>query len=586
MDKSRFKGRYFPVIAIVASVFILSSILIISAYKNYYRERELLERLLLSEGLALIRSFEAGTRTGMMSMRWERDDIQALVEETARQPDIAYIAIVDKNGQIMAHSNPNMLNTHLKNSPDLLATVRKEGVVTNFLEFSGKEKIFEIAKSFNPINKMSRWKRDMWQMMERRWNWWCNPPQRGIKAGKIPDPIIILGLRTGDLEAAQAEDIRRSIFLTSILFLIGSVSFYIVSLIQRNYTISKSLANVESYNRNVVESMTNGLVTVDRDGKISSINQVAGRIFGFQENEVIGEPYYRIFSPDRCDLTETISGGKNIINQKVNCQRKTGESIPLKINASQLVDEEGEVLGAVILLEDLRQIKELEDRLQRSERLASLGRLAAGIAHEIRNPLSSIKGFAQYFRNKYHSQPEDKEGATIMIGEVDRLNRVIGDLLNFAHPQEPRKEMVSISDIIDHSLKLVENDAQQKGIAIIKEPEDELPLILADRDQLTQAFLNIFLNSLTAMEEGGELRISTSILPNSTGIEVNISDTGCGIPPDDLPRIFDPFFSSRKTGTGLGLAIVHNIIEKHGGEIEVESQVGRGTTFKIKLFNE
>ncbi|HED37875.1 MAG TPA: hypothetical protein ENI76_06495, partial [Ignavibacteria bacterium] len=236
---------------------------------------------------------------------------------------------------------------------------------------------------------------------------------------------------------------------------------------------------------------------------------------------------------------------------------------------------------AVIILRDLREIKLLEKKIERSERLASLGRMAAGIAHEIRNPLSSIKGFALYFQNKFKRNSEDWNYAEVMAGEVDRLNRVIQDLLNFAKPFEPNLKKIDARQLIEHSLKLIQSDAIDKNIIIQKRFEANLPFILGDSDLLTQAMLNLFINAVDAMKKNGKLNIEVSL--KGEMIEIIVADTGKGIELENLPHIFDPFFTSKKGGTGLGLAIVFRIIENHSGKIDVKSEIGKGTEFKIFL---
>jgi two-component system sensor histidine kinase HydH len=224
----------------------------------------------------------------------------------------------------------------------------------------------------------------------------------------------------------------------------------------------------------------------------------------------------------------------------------------------------------------------LEKEMAKSQRLAALGNLAAGIAHEIRNPLSSIKGFATFFKERYGGNPEDVKTAAIMIQEVDRLNRVISQLLEFARPMDLHKERTSLQGIIHHTLKMIEDQSRLKGIMIQADLSPHVGDALIDSDKLTQVFLNVYLNALEAMEKGGTLSVNLS-LRNDRTIRIDISDTGRGIDRDEAARIFDPYFTTRPTGTGLGLAIVHKIIEAHGGEIRVDSVRGEGTTFSIFL---
>jgi len=261
-----------------------------------------------------------------------------------------------------------------------------------------------------------------------------------------------------------------------------------------------------------------------------------------------------------------------------------GRTIPLEVIATTLREENSDFAGHVILFRDMTEVRRLKEEIARSRRLASLGNLAAGVAHEIRNPLSSIKGFATWFRERYRDNPEDRETADVMIREVDRMNRVITQLLEFAQPLAMNRVPTLLPAVIRHALKMVEGEARNKGIAL----ETDLPAeigenpIPLDADRMTQVFLNLYLNALAAMEAGGILRVSLTRRDEQT-VQIIIADTGSGIPKEDLPRVFDPYFTTRSSGTGLGLAIVHKIVEAHGGEVRLESEPGQGTTVTILL---
>jgi two-component system sensor histidine kinase HydH len=272
-----------------------------------------------------------------------------------------------------------------------------------------------------------------------------------------------------------------------------------------------------------------------------------------------------------------------IRDMEVEIKPPSGGRIPLSLSAAPLKDETGREMGLVLLLRDLREIRDLQEKVRRSERLASLGRLAAGVAHEIRNPLSSIRGFAQYFMRRLKGQEEEQGYASIMVKEVDRLNRVISELLDFARPKKPHREPQALEEIIDYSLKLLQSEFSQLKIKVEKSFEPDLPNVEVDRDQISQAFLNLLLNSLESMEGEGKIKVSLKKISQPPALEVAIMDTGRGIAREDLGKVFEPFFSTKRKGSGLGLAIVHQIVENHGGDIAVDSQEGMGTTFRITL---
>ena len=235
-------------------------------------------------------------------------------------------------------------------------------------------------------------------------------------------------------------------------------------------------------------------------------------------------------------------------------------------------------LGYLYLVEDIRERKRVQEQLRRSERLSALGHMAARVAHEIRNPLSSIKGFARFFAEK---TPEGggKEIAFTMMEEVDRLNRVVTELLDFARPSPLTFKPGDIREVIERAMRLTEDDAGKKGITATFTVPPNLPTISMDFERLTQVFLNLFINAIQAMGQGGKLVVDAAI--QNSRIAVTVSDTGQGMASDVLQSIFTPYYTTKPAGTGLGLAIVLKILEEHDCEIKVNSVPGQGTTFTL-----
>jgi two-component system sensor histidine kinase HydH len=282
-------------------------------------------------------------------------------------------------------------------------------------------------------------------------------------------------------------------------------------------------------------------------------------------------------------LTTQLKAEKEVIEKEIDCPLKDGKSIPMDVSVSLLEGDNGTFLGHIILFRDLTEIQELKREIERSQRLASLGKLAAGIAHEIRNPLSSIKGFATFFNERFKDMPEYQSTAEIMVKEVDRLNRVITQLLEFARPLEVIKKPASIQLLIQHSLKMIEGEAKSKNISITTKFSHEINEVHIDQDRINQVLLNLYLNAVEAMEDGGVLSVALSREDDTQKVRITVSDTGAGIKKEDMVHIFDPYFTTKQSGTGLGLAIVHKIIESHKGEVKIESKFGKGTTVTIIL---
>lgn len=226
------------------------------------------------------------------------------------------------------------------------------------------------------------------------------------------------------------------------------------------------------------------------------------------------------------------------------------------------------------------QILEIEEQLRRADRLSALGELSAGMAHEIRNPLGSIRGTAEILRDGMAEGDPRGEFAGILIQEVDRLNKVVQDFLDFARPGETDRNAVDLNALLQELLSFTRQSARSGGVTVAFDP-GPIPAVRADREQLRQAFLNLVLNAFQAMPDGGELSIATESVDE--WVRVRFRDTGCGIAAADLERVFNPFFTTRSEGTGLGLAIVHRIIQGHGGRIDVSSEAGVGTVFTLDL---
>jgi two-component system sensor histidine kinase HydH len=387
----------------------------------------------------------------------------------------------------------------------------------------------------------------------------------------------------GPIETARKEDTRHTIIMAFILLLIGFAGIFFLFLVHAYQSARTTLTRVKAFSDNVVENMPIGLLAIDEYGKIVSFNHTAELVLKLISREVLGKKAGEILPREIDALTAQLKAEKKVIEKEIDCPLKDGKSIPMDVSVSLLEGDNGTFLGHIILFRDLTEIQELKREIERSQRLASLGKLAAGIAHEIRNPLSSIKGFATFFNERFKDMPEYQSTAKIMIQEVDRLNRVITQLLEFARPLEVIKKPVSIRPLIQLSLKIIEREAQSKNIRITTKFSPEINEVHIDQDRFNQVLLNLYLNAVEAMEDGGVLSVALSREDDTQKVRITVSDTGAGIKKEDMVHIFDPYFTTKQSGTGLGLAIVHKIIESHKGEVKIESEFGKGTTVTITL---
>ena len=431
----------------------------------------------VAKGISLIRTFEAGTRTGMMTMHWGIRRIQDLLQETAFQPEVVHIMIVSADGRVLAHSDPSRVGQVLTDMPDIIDSEARKGVVYHRYRHEDGDKVFEVYKRFTPME--SRFgghpmrMHGMQRMRERPFP--GNSGEMGKNHVLEDGAVILVGLSMDQMDQARARLLRHAVGQGVLFFILGCA------------------------------------------GVIS--------LMAFQA--------YRT--------------------------------------------TKARLVSARALSEKLK--KEIET----TRHLAAIGKLAAGVAHEIRNPLSSIKGFATYFEKRYADHPDDQETARIMVQEVERINRTVTQLLEFARPMAMEKKQVGIREVISHSLKLVAHDLEKKSITVYTDIRSARSRFYTDPHRMNQILLNLYMNSLAAMAQGGNLTVTVIDVSPGGDLEIRVTDDGCGMEEQILSEIFDPYFTTRPDGTGLGLSIVHRLVETLGGEIRVESIRDQGTTFFIRL---
>ncbi len=563
---------------ILGAVAILVPIFVFWTLQNISKEREYVVRLLTEKGSALIRSIEAGTRTGMMGTRGGGFRVQRLISETAQTPDIVYLMVTDATGNIIAHSDEGEIGKTHGTDLELQRISRSEKVQWRQISTPDGASTFEVFRRFSPTRVPFRGSHG-----GRMQGPWPKEMREEIPPPEQPE-IIFVGLDMGPIEAVRKQDTTNTVLLASILLLIGFAGVFSLFLAQAYRSTRTSLTRIKAFSDHVVERMPVGLVAMDGNGRIISFNQTAEATLRLASDQAIGRTASEVLPRQVLDMVATLKDStRTAIAKEFDCSFPDGRVVPLDVTLSALKGEDGTVWGTILLCRDLTEVQSLKREVETSRRLASLGRLAAGVAHEIRNPLSSIKGFATYFKERYRDNPDDQKTSEIMIQEVDRLNRVITQLLEFARPPVVQKKRASLQSLIQHSLKMIERQASAKQIRVLPHLPSEIREVNLDPDGINQVLLNLYLNAVEAMDPGGTLSVSLSVDDGPTRVKIMVSDTGSGIRKEDLEHIFDPYFTTKQTGTGLGLAIVHKIIEAHGGEVRAESEVGRGTTVTVLL---
>ncbi|NOX34369.1 MAG: histidine kinase, partial [Deltaproteobacteria bacterium] len=546
---------------------------------------------LIEKGISLIRTFEAGTRTGMFTMRWGANRIQAMLLETSLQPEVVYMMITSKDGRILAHSDPSMVGQYLDDMPRMEKINKGPSFVYHrVLEQKNGTQVFEMFKRFEPVRPgfmhKSMRMRGMQERMGQRFfdrmgkkmpkKDWSRSYIQG-PGGKMPglaEHYIFAGLSMVREKTARKRLLRETVWRGFFFFLFGCVGMVALFVFQAYRSTKASLSSVKAFSDNVIQNMPSGLVTINCDHEVTSMNSTAKDILAGE----LKKPF-----PKMIDLIEEMEISPGVLTREINLAIDCDRKVLLDITASPIKDSENQIMGFLFLFRDLTQIKDLKNQVETNKRLAAIGKLAAGVAHEIRNPLSSIKGFATYFGKRYEKNEADRETARIMVSEVERINRSITQLLEFAKPMSIEKIKVDIKELISHSLRLVHRDLLQKKIKTKVNIDTKKLIIQTDPDRMNQVLLNLYINAVQALEKAGTLTILVQDTSRKGVIEIRVKDNGIGIDEDSLDMIFDPYFTTRSTGTGLGLSIVHRIIENLEGDIRVESKKGFGTCFIINL---
>ena len=345
----------------------------------------------------------------------------------------------------------------------------------------------------------------------------------------------------------------------------------------------EDLSDLQAFKDLIFESVGAGLIALDPAHRITAFNRAAADITGVAATEAIGQPWHAVFGDGiRLDqVAAAVGDGPRAFRRyERTLQPSDRPDVPVALTFWALRSGRGEPVGLIAVCEDLSTLKGMELRMRQADRLATVCRMAANIAHEIRNPLACLTGAIDVLMKDLPADPTRDRLVQIVTTESDRLNRFIKDFLAYARPTPAARQAMSLTEALDDLLLLLEHGRVPEGVKIVREYGEGLP-VHADPQQMRQLFWNLCLNAVEAMPGGGELRVGARLRPRR--VEVWVSDIGRGIATADLPHVFEPFFSTKAQGTGIGLAVAHRIVHEHGGDIEVRSAAGLGTTVLTTL---
>jgi len=577
---------------VIGGAVILLIIVIIFSIDSAYREKSHMIRALTEKGESLVTAFEAGARTGLMRMRWGTDHLQRLIEETGKGPDIRHIVIADSTGKIISHSNPEMIGNKFDSQILKMTLESDKKPLYRIVKNKGGDKSFELFDIFKPMKQEGR------QMRTGRGGGNNKEPgnfgqgncneslcmwgQGEQQIYYTPPLFISVGLDMTHFENDGKTKIKNALFMAGIILVLGLSGFISIFWLQNYRQTRQKLEDTSDFADKVISSLPVGLIATDSDGKIVVFNDTIKRISGISNTDATGKNLNEIVNQEVIKLILEQKDEEKSSEKEIRLSFGSGKSFYAGITVARInkknIDEQA---GLILILKDLTEIKELENSLVRQEKLAAIGNLSAGVAHEIRNPLSSIKGLATYFRDLFPEDSDNRNTANVMIKEVDRINRVIKDLLEFSKPSEISRSVFLLTEAVDHVFRLISADARNQNITTVSEIPYNLKVRM-DRDRFSQILINLCRNSMEAMKNGGIINIKAEMV-DRVNLHIKISDSGQGIDFQDINQIFNPYFTTKNDGTGLGLAVAQKIVEAHGGIISVLSEKKSGTSMIIEI---
>ncbi|PAB61183.1 two-component system sensor histidine kinase NtrB [Anaeromicrobium sediminis] len=368
-----------------------------------------------------------------------------------------------------------------------------------------------------------------------------------------------------------------------------SILEFITEVTYENVLLNNEIIQERNYLQNIFNSTEASIISMGLDGVITTANRASLDVYGWIPEDIIGRKYYELLTQEEShnmdkSIEYVVKHNKTYYVKEVIFSNDTGEEKIVNLAISPLNDSKNHVVGVVVISRDITRLKIYERELEQAKQFAVLGELATGVAHDIRNPLMSIKGCANILKRSLLEQPKHMEFIEPIIGEVDRINDVVEQMLSYAMmTKENRSILLSINEVLEKCFKVIGLHRKSKHIYIEKNLSQDLPLIKGNNVQLQQAFINILMNGIEAIESEGIIKINSDYIKKEEKIGVSISDNGVGICPEEIEKIFTPFYSTKKKGIGFGLCIAKRAIERLHGDIKIKSKLDEGTTFEIYL---
>ncbi|MFQ6002834.1 MAG: ATP-binding protein [Candidatus Zixiibacteriota bacterium] len=474
-----------------------------------------------------------------------------LIQKISQESGVEYIVLQSREGIVLASKKVEKM-LKIEEDPFLQKALSENEAKSRIVPFEGGD-VLEVVKPFT--------------------------------SEEIPSGIFRIGLSLAGYREVASSYQRQMILFAIVLFILGLLTIGIVIVNQNYFVLDRSYKQIKTLTGNILEGMHSAVVAVDKDGKIIMFNHLAEEIFSIDKEKVINHDYASVFPNDDCLLRQTLEKERTTRDVEREFRTFSGEDKFLIIGTSCLFDEEKKFNGAVAVIHDVTELKKYEEEAKRTERLSALGNLAAGVAHEVRNPLNAISIAAQRLKSEFVPQKGEDEYITFtktILNEIKRLDNIINQFLGLAKAQKLDLTLTNMNAFLDELVNLIEIEAKEKNILLTKRIGN-LSEIKIDPEEMKKAILNIMRNGVQATPPGKAFKVQAFMDDSQNQIVIKVEDSGPGIPKENLSKIFQPYFSTKEKGTGLGLSIAYRIISDHKGKIEVESELGKGTVFTVKL---
>jgi len=601
LKKSRFISLRYRFI-LITSIMLLVLLATLALVLGMLQTRTIRGRI-EKQGLAIAKNLAAISVDHLITYNYVA--LEKLTNQAVNNPDIIYVIVHDKEGKVAGYSRrPDLQNRLLTDKVSLNAVEVKKPLITVHTLESGTTPVMDVAVPVYLPGSLDRWgtirvclslelmyqqiRQTLWSILILGSvalaigilisNW---------AAQRVTRPLETLVKAT--VEAARG-NLKQKISIHTrdeVEILASNFSFMIREVLAQKQQLEnqlKEIKRLQQYAEKILATMSDGLLAVDMDGIVTAVNPAAHAILGIPPGHTVkGSPVLEFFDKDMqfsAYIRQSLENPSGLNQREIHLQRGEETKI-LLAGASVLESDEKNPRQIIFNLNDITALKKLEAEIRQAQRLADLGTMAAGMAHEIRNPLSAIKTYVALLPKKIERPGFLEKFQRTVPREINRLNSLIEELLELSRPPKYNFNPTDIRELLRQNIELLETDFKVKGIDCQWNIPDELPQIMADADQLEKVFINLMKNGAQAMPDGGVITIHASC--EDSRVVIDFRDTGHGFSPELAKNIFNPFFTTKAKGTGLGLAITHKVIAEHGGQIKAKSKKGEGSCFSISL---